>query len=135
MKLIAKTLEITGRHWAIKSTCFTDFHGDINRVQLILYVFIPMCYIYILCARYFIKTFNTRILNSKIQIPLFWLHVSVQNTDFRPSVHLKTSTPPQIFILPTPAHHNFGSNLTILPTGLHYIENIKKKNSHNFKRL
>jgi hypothetical protein len=49
---------------------------------VILYVSIPVCYI---CVWYFTKTFNTRILNSKIQIPLFWLHVSVQRTIFRPS--------------------------------------------------
>jgi hypothetical protein len=39
-----------------------------------LYVSIPVCYIHVW---YFIKTFNTHILSSKIQVPLFWLPVSV----------------------------------------------------------
>jgi hypothetical protein len=39
-------------------------------------------YIYKINVWYFIKTFNRRILNSKIQIPLFWQHVSVQGTIF-----------------------------------------------------
>jgi hypothetical protein len=59
--------------------------------------------------------------------------------NFTCSVHLKTSTPPHIFIFLTPAHLSFDSNIAILPTGLHYIRNIKykkyKNNSPISKRL
>jgi hypothetical protein len=38
---------------------------------------------------YFIKTFNIHILNSKIQVPLFWLHVSVLKYHLQAILNLK----------------------------------------------